>query len=92
MTTDDFGPQVKFDVVKVKDGQREVHSQPVATEVPCTLVVNGQELATIMCTPSYLREFAVGYLFTSGVINEANFRCRRSSCSGLLRGRRLPVM
>ena len=42
--------------------------QPIATEVPCTLQVNGDELGTMLCTPANLKEFAVGYLFTSGLI------------------------
>jgi len=71
MSTDDLGGYTGFDVIRVKNGNREVIAQSVATEVPCTIVVNGCEIATLMCTPTYLREFAVGYLFTSGMINEA---------------------
>jgi FdhD protein len=72
MVTDDLSGSMNFDVVKVKDGKKEEVTQPVATEVPCTVVVNGNEVATMMCTPTYLKEFAIGYLYTSGMINSAN--------------------
>jgi len=55
-------------VVCFKGGKRESVRQPIATEVPCTIQVNGDELGTMLCTPANLKEFAVGYLFTSGLI------------------------
>ncbi|MBM4310101.1 MAG: formate dehydrogenase accessory sulfurtransferase FdhD [Deltaproteobacteria bacterium] len=63
-----FGPSVDIDVTCFKGGAQECVRQPVATEVPCTLQVNGDELGTMLCTPADLKEFAVGYLFTSGLI------------------------
>lgn len=72
MVTDDLGSYADFDVVRVKNGKKEEITQPIATEVPCTIVVSGSEVATIMCTPTYLREFAIGYLYTSGMLNSAN--------------------
>ena len=70
--SEDLGGYTTFDVVSFKKGRKEEIKLPVATEVPCTIVVNGNEVATIMCTPTHLREFAVGYLYTSGLIKEAN--------------------
>lgn len=58
-----------FKVVKIRKGQgREEHSL-VATEVPFTIVANDVEVATLMCTPSNLRELTIGFLFTSGFIS-----------------------
>ena len=71
MVIDQLGPCTEFDVLKITAGHSEEIQQLVATEVPCTFVVNGVEVATIMCTPTYLHEFAAGYLFTSGVIASA---------------------
>jgi len=68
MIDEKFGPFVDIDVTRFKGGKRECISQPVATEVPCTLQVNGDELGTMLCTPTDLKEFAIGYLFTSGLI------------------------
>ena len=71
METEDLSGSMNLDVIKVKDGKREVVKQSVATEVPCTIVVNGNEVATMMCTPTYLKEFSTGFLYTSGMISSA---------------------
>jgi FdhD protein len=68
MDTDNFGPFVDIYVTRFKGGKKEQVQQPIATEVPCTLQVNGDELGTMLCTPADLKEFSVGYLFTSGLI------------------------
>jgi FdhD protein len=68
MFDEDFGPFVNIDVICFKDGKKKAVRQPIATEVPCTIQVNGDELGTMLCTPANLKEFAVGYLFTSGLI------------------------
>ena len=70
--SEDLGSFTTFDVVSIKSGRKEEVQHPVATEVPCTIVVNDTEVATIMCTPTHLREFAVGYLFTSGMIKNGH--------------------
>jgi FdhD protein len=69
MTTDGFGPHVEFEAVRFKNGTRETVRVPVATEVPCTFVINGAEAATLLCSPTHLREFTVGFLFSSGMIH-----------------------
>jgi FdhD protein len=43
--------------------------QNIAREVPCTIIVNDVEIATLSCTPADLREFAAGFLFTAGLID-----------------------
>jgi FdhD protein len=79
MVPDQLGSCTEFDVLKITSGHSEQMQQLVATEVPCTFVVNGVEVATILCTPTYLHEFAAGYLFTSGIIASAgelkDFHC-----------------
>jgi FdhD protein len=40
----------------------------VVEEVPETILVNGRHLATAMMSPVRLEEFAVGHLFTEGII------------------------
>lgn len=44
----------------------------VAAEVPLTIVVNNEELATLLCSPAGLKELAVGYLLAEGFINSAD--------------------
>lgn len=40
----------------------------IATELPLTIMVNGEEFATLVCTPEYLEEMVVGYLASEGVV------------------------
>ena len=40
----------------------------VAEEVPVTVTVNGRQVATAMTSPTALEEFAIGFLFTEGII------------------------
>ncbi len=79
MSSEKLEGYLDFNVIKISDKKREELLQPVATEVPCTLIVNGKEVATIMCTPTYLKEFAVGYFYSIGVINSSgdivDFHC-----------------
>src|SRR5512136_844881 len=48
-------------------GTREA-TDPVAEEVPVTVTVNGRQVATAMTSPEGLGEFALGFLFTEGII------------------------
>lgn len=47
-------------------------AQRVCEEAPVSLMVNGQELATFMCTPESLHELAVGYLFSRGLVSSVD--------------------
>lgn len=71
MTGDTLGGSTEFEVVRIRDGAAEMLTQTVATEVPCTIVVNGKEAVTTMLSPTHLREFATGHLFTAGIISRA---------------------
>ena len=44
-------------------------SGAVVEERPVCIFVNGQELATLLCTPTDLEDLAVGFLFSEGVID-----------------------
>jgi FdhD protein len=43
-------------------------TDPVAEEVPVTVTVNGRQVATAMTSSAGLEEFALGFLFTEGII------------------------
>jgi FdhD protein len=49
------------------EGSQET-TDPVAEEVPVTVTVNGRQVATAMTSPAGLEEFALGFLFTEGLI------------------------
>jgi FdhD protein len=42
----------------------------VATEWPLTVMVNGAELVTLVCTPTHLEELVVGFLHSEGVVRQ----------------------
>lgn len=58
-------------ITRYKDGKFHREENPITLEIPLTFVVNGDELGTMMCTPSHLKAFTYGFLFTSGVITSA---------------------
>lgn len=46
--------------------------EPVAIpgEMPLTIFVNGQEVATILCTPARLTQLVLGFLYLEGIITD----------------------
>lgn len=42
----------------------------IVQEVPVTLFLNGQEFVTLVCSPQYLRELAVGFLCSEGILQQ----------------------
>ena len=63
-------PSVEYDTVKINGKEHEATTDVVAAEVPFTLSVNETELATLMCTPSNLKELCYGFLYTNGIITK----------------------
>lgn len=45
-----------------------VKQEFIASEYPLTIVLNGEEFATMVCTPTYLRELLIGFLASEGII------------------------
>ncbi|AQQ54108.1 formate dehydrogenase accessory sulfurtransferase FdhD [Planococcus lenghuensis] len=50
-----------------KEGFAEVEDR-VAIEQPLTIKINGKEFMTIVCTPEYMEDMAVGFLASEGII------------------------
>lgn len=55
-----------------KNGKAEWKEDIVATEYPLTIKINGEEFVTMVCTPEYIKDMAIGYLASEGVIREFN--------------------
>lgn len=53
---------------RIKDGCREEMTDPVVVEAPLTIFFNERELVTLLCTPEYLDELAVGFLYSEGLM------------------------
>ncbi|PYZ91811.1 formate dehydrogenase family accessory protein FdhD [Salipaludibacillus keqinensis] len=54
-----------------EDGQFTEQSDEIALESALTIFVNGEEFATLLCTPSYLEELTYGFLASEGLIRVA---------------------
>jgi FdhD protein len=67
-----MGEMIPFTITRYRNNELFAEDTRVAVEVPLTFHVNGREIATLMCTPSHLKAFAYGFLFTSGFIKSAD--------------------
>ncbi len=63
-----FGEMIPYTITRYRKEQMFEEETAVATETPLTFVVNDHEIATLMCTPSNLKAYTYGFLFTSGFI------------------------
>ncbi|MHB0885750.1 MAG: formate dehydrogenase accessory sulfurtransferase FdhD [Bacillota bacterium] len=62
-------PVEKLLRIRTVDGPTvEERDDPVAVEHPLTVFLDGQELATLLCTPEHLEELVLGFLFGQGLI------------------------
>ncbi len=66
-----FGELVPQPVTRYRAGELTPEESVVAVEIPLTFVVNGHEVGTLLCTPSHLKAYTYGFLFTSGMIKSA---------------------
>lgn len=55
-------------ITRISQGKAENLEDFTAKEVPFTLKINKTELATLLASPSDLKELAVGFLYTTGII------------------------
>lgn len=64
----------KVTVSRIDTGKRtvEMKEDMVAEEAPLHIFLNQTHYATILCLPNQLKELAVGYLLTEGIIKTVN--------------------
>lgn len=60
----------KLQVIKWKDNKSEAIETAVPRETAVTLYLNDEELATLLATPQKLKELAVGFLYSEGILKE----------------------
>jgi FdhD protein len=58
-------------ILKIRDAEVEKRVDLVAKEEPISIKVNGKRIATLMATPIDLRELAYGFLYSLGLIKQA---------------------
>ena len=57
-----------IEILKVQGDTWNKTLEGVSEEIPLTIELNGQELATLLCSPDHLKNLVTGFLFTSGLI------------------------
>lgn len=57
-------------VLKVTGDTVEGVIDEVASELPVRVIVNNEQLVTLLCTPAELRELAVGFLLSEGLLRD----------------------
>jgi FdhD protein len=55
-------------VVRATKESREIKRDVVVREFPLTIFLNSQELITLLCTPENLKNLAVGFLYSEGLL------------------------
>lgn len=68
--TDANEKSVKIPVRKYRSGLFETGEDIVVRETPVTLFLNNQEFVTLVCSPGELKELAVGFLCSEGVLQK----------------------
>ena len=59
-----------LEVMKITRAERGAVEDEVTREVPVTVFLNGQELVTLLASPAYLKDLAVGFLLSEGLLDE----------------------
>lgn len=65
-------PVVPRHIVRVVGGRATPVERPVIAEIALTVLVDGRELVTLMCTPWKLNCLILGFLYLEGVINSVD--------------------
>jgi len=58
----------KLPMVRITEGVRSDVEDLVVKEAPLTIVLDNQELVTMLCSPIDLKHLAIGYLFSEGFL------------------------
>lgn len=60
----------KYNIIKIFDNKSESTEDFVISETILTISINGNELASLVCSKENIENLIYGYLFTSGLINK----------------------
>jgi FdhD protein len=59
----------RFPVLRITEGGRSQSKDTIVKEFPLTIILNYQELVTLLCLPTDLKYLAVGFLASEGFLN-----------------------
>ncbi|HLR51735.1 MAG TPA: formate dehydrogenase accessory sulfurtransferase FdhD [Candidatus Avamphibacillus sp.] len=57
-----------WEIIRFEGDTPSVENEVIATEFPLTIMLNGQEFATMVCSPTHLEDLLIGFLASEGVI------------------------
>lgn len=57
-----------WEVIRFNGDSKSILQEEIANEKPFTIMLNGEEFATIVCTPTDFKDLIVGFLAAEGVI------------------------
>jgi len=60
----------RFPIQRITKEDREDREDVVTRELPLTIILNNEELTTLLCSPKDLKYLAVGFLASEGVIKD----------------------
>ena len=60
--------RVNLEKIELDSNIRKNVEEPVAYEEPVNIFVNNIYVVTLLATPRYIRELAIGWIFTEGVL------------------------
>ena len=58
----------RFPILRITGQGRRQSKDTVATEFPLTIILNNQELVTLLCSPTDLNYLAIGFLASEGLL------------------------
>ena len=58
----------KWEFIRFDQRDMSVREEEIVTEFPLTVVLNGEEFATIVCSPTDIHELLIGFLASEGII------------------------
>lgn len=58
----------ELDILQLKGSEKNIKKDLIVREIPFTILVNGQEIVTLLCSPDKLEYLAIGFLLSEGLI------------------------
>lgn len=62
--------KVEREIWRYENGGIKLVRDPIVTEYPITIILNGEEFATLVCSPDDLEEMIIGFLASEGIIRK----------------------
>ncbi len=60
----------EFPILRISGQKKSKSVDSVVKELPLTIILNGEELVTLLCSPFDLKYLALGFLYSEGLLKE----------------------